>query len=125
MKRTPATLPIVALACAALLAGCGSSGTTTTTSSVPTQSTPASSSGTGASSAQIQAAVSECKRIIHSQAKLSETEKTKLEGACAKAANGDTAAVKQVAREVCEEVVNTSPVPGGTAKEAALAACKK
>ncbi len=34
-------------------------------------------------------------------------------------------AVKTAAREVCEEVVNTSAVPSGAAKEAALASCKK
>ena len=128
--------------CALLISACGSSSSSSTTasSSTPaaTQSTPATTSSTttttttsttpstGASgSSNVRAATEECKQIIQSQTKLPEGAKKKLEGACEKAAKGDTSAVKTAAREVCEEVVNTSAVPSGAAKEAALASCKK
>jgi hypothetical protein len=68
--------------------------------------------------------VRECKSIIASESQLSAGAKEKLEGACAKAAKGDTAAVKQAAREVCEEVIGKSPLPG-PAKEQALSSCRK
>ena len=130
MNRRLSPLPIAALACAAVLTGCGSGSSTTnstaTSASTTAQTSPSTApSGTGTSSAQIQAAVSECKRIIQSQSKLPASAKVKLEGACAKAAEGDTTAVKKAAREVCEEVIDESPVPIGAAKQAALAACKK
>jgi hypothetical protein len=72
----------------------------------------------------VKAAVETCKQIISSQSKLSQGAKEKLEGACSKAAKGDTAAVKKAAREVCEEVINTSSIPSA-AKEQALASCRK
>ncbi|MGO9490606.1 MAG: hypothetical protein ACLQBB_16495 [Solirubrobacteraceae bacterium] len=118
---------MAALACAALLAGCGSRSSSTTsgtTGSTAAQTSPATSP-TGGPSAQIQAAVSECKRIIQSQSKLPASAKVKLEGACAKAAEGDTAAVKKAAREVCEEVIAESSLPSGATREAALAACRR
>jgi hypothetical protein len=130
---TPTRLtPLAALLCLVLLAGCGSSSssssstTTTSSSSAPAsgQSTSTPSIPTG-SSAQVAAAVAECKSLIAAQTKLPEGAKHKLEGACSKAAKGDTAAVKQAAREVCEEVIDTSSIPNGTAKEAAKSACKK
>jgi hypothetical protein len=132
-RRFPALL--AAISCVALLAGCGSSSSsssstaatttaasTASSTSVPS-STPSVPSG-GASSAQIQAAVEECKTIIASESKLPHGAKEKLEGACSKAAKGDTTAVKQAAREVCEEVINASPLPAA-AKQQALPNCKK
>ncbi len=129
-------MSLAAISCVALLAGCGSSGSSSGSSlssssrtagapaSAPsTASGPSAASGRG-SSAQIQAAVEECKTIIASESKLNQVAKEKLEGACAKAAKGDTAAVKQVAREVCEEVINASPLPAAS-KQAALPNCKK
>jgi hypothetical protein len=130
MTRRRYPLPLAVLACAALLAGCGSSNSSKSSSTGG--STPAGQTGSTSSGApglttpsQIKAATEECKRIIQSQAKLPASAKEKLEGACAKAAKGDTAAVKQAAREVCEEVINKSQVPAGSAKQAALAACRK
>jgi hypothetical protein len=73
----------------------------------------------------VQAAVAACKQGIQSQPTLPAGAKTKLEAVCEKAAKGDTNAVKQAAQEVCEEVINNSAVPAGSAKEQALAACKK
>jgi hypothetical protein len=132
MNRTRYSLPLAALLCAALLAGCGSSGSSSSSksSSTPAQSgstasSQTSSSGAAAGSAGIKEAVAQCKQIIQSQSKLPATAKTKLEGACEEAAKGNTNAVKVAAREVCEEVIGKSSVPNGSAKEAALKACRK
>jgi hypothetical protein len=124
---------LAAMSCAAVLAGCGSSSSSSSSSN--SSSTPAgttSSSSTPAiptpsgspSSAQIQVAVEECKSLVASETKLPQGAKTKLEGACSKAAKGDTSAVKKAAQEVCEEVINTSALPAA-AKEQALPNCKK
>jgi len=78
-----------------------------------------------AGSSEVKEAVAECKKIIQGESKLPSGAKAKLEGACAEAAKGDTAAVKKAAREVCEEVISKSGVPNGAAKEAALKACRK
>ena len=135
MDRRRLTLPAAALACVVLLAGCGSSNsssTTSTSSSSSSTSAPSSSQTSSATtsapvagSSDAKEAVSECKKIIQGDSKLPAGAKEKLEGACAEAAKGDTAAVKKAAREVCEEVIDRSGVPGGAAKEAALKACKK
>ena len=120
------------LLCGALVAGCGSSSSNTsssTTTSTPaaaatTSSTPAATSSSPAGGASVQAAVAACKQAIQAQSTLPAGAKTKLEAVCLKAANGDTSAVKAAAREVCEEVIKTSAVPAGPAREQALAACK-
>ena len=128
MTRRRYPMLLTALSCAALLAGCGSSSSSSSTSnstSTPAASTPTSSTGsTSSSNPQIQAAVDECKSIIASESKLPQGAKEKLEGACAKAAKGDTNAVKVAAREVCEEVIDQSPLPS-SAKESAKANCKR
>jgi hypothetical protein len=125
-------LPIAALLCAALLAGCGggSSSSSSKSTATPAQSgsktsSQASGSAPAAGSPQIKEAVARCKQIIQSESKLPASAKRKLEGACEQAAKGNTTAVKLVAREVCEEVINSSSVPNGSAKEAALKACRK
>ena len=66
-----------------------------------------------------------CKQAIQAQTTLPKGAKEKLEGVCAKAAKGDQAAVKKAAQEVCEEVINKSVIPAGSAKEQALSACKQ
>jgi ABC-type phosphate transport system substrate-binding protein len=122
-----------ALACAALLAGCGSGGSSSSSSTAAstgstaakTSSQTSSNQAPVAGSTEVKAAVAECKSIIHGETKLPSGAKEKLEGACAAAAKGDTAAVKKAAREVCEEVIGKSSVPSGAAKEGALAACRK
>jgi hypothetical protein len=65
-----------------------------------------------------------CKQQIKAQPTLPSGAKGKLEAVCEKAAKGDTKAVKQTAREVCEEIVNSSKVLAGATKEQSLAACK-
>ncbi|MCW3034635.1 MAG: hypothetical protein QOK19_2672 [Solirubrobacteraceae bacterium] len=131
MNRTRYSLPIAVLLCGALLAGCGGgSSSSSKSSSTPAQgaSTAGSKTPSGAPAAgspEIKEAIAECKQIIQSQSKLPASAKTRLEGACEQAAKGNTNAVKLAAREVCEEVIDKSSVPNGSAKEAALKACRK
>jgi hypothetical protein len=137
----------VALMCGALLAGCGSSGSSTTSStpaaSTPTTSstaaaskpataattptvstaTPTAPSATGLSSAAVAQYVAICKSIVDREPTLAANVKSKVEGICNKAAHGDLAAARSAAKEVCVEVINASPIPS-VAKEKALAACK-
>ncbi|HEX5225556.1 MAG TPA: hypothetical protein VFW29_10560 [Solirubrobacteraceae bacterium] len=135
MKRTARSS---LLACAALAAagtsllGCGSSSKSSTTSATSTpapaqatgaQSTPTSTSGAG--SANGAAAVAACKQAIQAQTTLSSDDKHKLEGLCAKAANGNEAEIRQAAKAICEEVINKSAIPAGPAREQALQACRK
>ena len=80
--------------------------------------------GHGRPPANVAAAVAQCKQEIQAQPTLSSTAKTKLEGVCEEAAKGNGEAVKKAAREVCEEVIKSSPVPAGAAQEQALAACR-
>jgi hypothetical protein len=75
----------------------------------------------------VAAAVSACKTAIGSAAQLSSSEKSKLEGICQKAANGDLSGVKQAVAQVCTQIVNAD-VPSSapsSIKDQALAACKK
>jgi hypothetical protein len=130
MNRTRYSLPIAAVLFAALLAGCGGGSSSSKSTATPAQSGSTASSQTSGSapaagSPQIKEAVARCKQIIQAESKLPASAKTKLEGACEQAAKGNTNAVKVVAREVCEEVINSSSVPNGSAKEAALKACRQ
>jgi len=129
MKRTSTAWLAVALAGGVFVAGCGSSSTTSQTTSQPAATSPAASTATGTPSVPSTqaglAAVAACKAAIQAQSVLPSSAKAKLEGVCSKAASGDQAAVKKVAQEICEEVINRSPVPPGSAREQALAACKQ
>jgi hypothetical protein len=120
MSRRLATLPLLAVAGAMALTGCGGGG-----SSATTRSTPATAStSAGGVPANLQKAVAECHHLIEGQKALSATAKEKLSSACDKAASGDTQAVKQAAREVCEEVIQKTALPT-SAKQTGLAACRK
>jgi len=55
---------------------------------------------------------------------LSASTKSKIKRVCEKAANGDKEAARNAAQEVCEELINSSPLPSSSAKKAALSACK-
>ncbi len=141
-RRSP--LLGAALLCGALLAGCGSSSSTTsssstastaaTTASTPsapapaaTTSTSPSSAANGAAAAAAAAGVAQyvaiCKEIVQKEPTLPANVKSKVEGICAKAAEGDVAGARAAAKEVCVEVINASPIPTA-AKEKALAECK-
>jgi hypothetical protein len=137
----------VALACAALLAGCGSSGSSTTSTTATTgstaaaqgttssgttattetstsSSTPTPSSSTAAPNPAVVAQYADvCKAIIKSVPSLSATVKAKVEGICNKAAKGDEASARAAAKEVCVEVISASPIPAA-AKQRSLAECK-
>jgi hypothetical protein len=137
MIRRPVAWLALLLLAGALLAGCGSGSSTTTATTTTSQSTstPAATAPAGGSTAPTTPsgtsaiaspqAVDACKQAIRSQKTLPPNAKSKLEAVCVKAANGDTAAVRKAAREVCEEVINRSPVPAGASKDQALAACRK
>jgi hypothetical protein len=136
-----------ALACAALLAGCGSSGSSTTSTTATTSSTAAAQGTTGSgttataetstsastptptssTAAPNPAVVAQyadvCKAIIKSVPSLSATVKAKVEGICNKAAKGDEASARAAAKEVCVEVISASPIPAA-AKQKSLAECK-
>jgi hypothetical protein len=117
MTRRLLALPLLALAATVVLAGCGgggSSSSSTKTAATPSTTVPAN----------LKQAVSECHHLVETQKALSATAKEKLSAACDKAGQGDTQAVKDAAREVCEEVVGKTSLPA-SAKETALKACKK
>ncbi|HEY1834949.1 MAG TPA: hypothetical protein VGG08_10960 [Solirubrobacteraceae bacterium] len=141
MNRSRTTLVAGLLVCLLAIAGCGSSsssssgttgsttssspsGSTSNSSSSSTSSSPTSTDSTAVPPSDIKAAVEECKQIISSETKLTSGAKEKLEGACEEAAKGNTAAVTQAAREVCEETVDNSSLPT-SAKEAAKTDCQK
>lgn len=144
MRARRLHLSLLALAAAALLAGCGSSSSSTTGTKASTSSSPATgtapttSSGpatgatatTGAapapSSPELKKAAAECHRLLQADKSLPASAKAKLEDACNKVGEGKTTAVKQAAREVCEEFVAKSGLPESSpARKQALAACKK
>ena len=129
MTRTLSAGLLLALLGVALLAGCGSSSSSSSTSGA-TGSTSSSSTATGtsststaSSSSAIASAVASCKRGVRSAGSLSSATKSKLEGICDKAGSGDEKAARNAAKEVCTEIVKASPLPNGTLKERALAAC--
>lgn len=128
MIRRPVAWLALSLLGAILLAGCGSSSTTTNQStSTPAATTNATTAGatspSGASTIATQAAIEACKRQIQTASTLSASSKSRLEGLCVKAASGNTPEVKKAVREVCEETVNKSPLPA-VGKEQALATCR-
>ena len=139
MKGWQHSLALAAIAGAVALGGCGGgSSSTATTSGAPaarTGSAPAtgttgttSTTGTGTSTvpANLEKAVAECHSLIEKDKSLPSNAKVKLEHACDEAGKGNTAAVHQVAREVCEEVVSKSPLPADSpARKQALESCKK
>lgn len=126
MIRKLSTWLLVAILGGVLLAGCGSSSSSSSQSTATpaaTTSSTSSSSSTSESSA-VAAGVQACKNGVQHAPTLSSSTKSKLEGICDKAANGDEEAARKAAQEVCTEIVNSSPLPAGSAKDSALAACK-
>jgi hypothetical protein len=139
---------VVAFAGGALVAGCGSSATTTSTQTAPAAatSTPAGAASTPTAAASTPAggttapssgatgkaaepkppallSAAACKQAINAQSAISGSAKAKLEAVCQKAASGDTAALHKAAQEACVELVNASNVPVGAPRERALAIC--
>ncbi len=132
-----------ALLCGALIAGCGSSSSTssgstataatttkTTTSTAAKSAAPATQSTSStatavpkSSAAGVSQYVALCKAIVARDSKLAANAKSKIEGICNKAANGNLAGARAAAKEVCVEIINASPIPAAD-KTKALAACK-
>src|ERR1700694_793133 len=117
---------VVAFAGGALIAGCGSSSTSTSTQTAPgaETSTPAgaTSTPTGAASttaggttapssgatgkrrppeAKALKSAAICRQTIDAQPAISASAKSKLAGMCEKAATGDTIALHKAAQEAC------------------------
>jgi hypothetical protein len=126
IRRSSPLAGSLVIACV-LLAGCGSSTSSTTASTAATQSAPSSGAGTSSApltGASVTEGIELCKKEIAAQKSLPASAKAKLEAVCQKASKGETAAVKKAAQEVCEEVIKGSPLPSSSAKEQALAACR-
>ena len=107
---------VIGLAGGALVAGCGSSSTSTQTSVATTPAPRKLPTG--------RQAVELCQHGIRTQPSISASAKTKLEKTCQKTASGSQAALQEVVKAVCVELVNSLHVPSGAAKERALSVCK-
>jgi hypothetical protein len=129
MFRQSSKWLVVVLASGVLVAGCGSSSSSSSGSSSQsgsTSSTPAASTTSSTSTpsgAGVAQAVAACKSAVQKAPTLSASAKAKIEGICDKVAT-DPSAARTAAKEVCVEVVNSSPIPSGPLKEKALAGCK-
>ena len=108
---------VIGLAGGALVAGCGSSSPSSQTGSATTTSPAPKPLPTG------RTAVERCQHGIRAQPSISARAKTKLEKTCEKTASGSQAALHEVVKAVCVELVNASHLPSGVAKERALAVC--
>jgi hypothetical protein len=122
--RRPRLALLAALLCAALTAGCGGGSGTSSSAGRSSAGAATGSSAAVPGSPEIKTAVAKCRHTIAAQRKLPSRSRAKLESACAAAARGDTAAVKVVAREVCEEAIEAASLPAST-KQAALGACRR
>lgn len=113
----------------ALLAGCGSSSSSSSTgASTGTASTaPSTTSGSvettpapPSSSSQVDTCLEGVKRLPSLKADT----RARLESICRKGGNGNSEEARKAAVEACEELVKASPLPAGSAKDKALATCK-
>ncbi len=71
-----------------------------------------------------QQAAAVCKKAVQVQPTLSASAKTRLERTCEKASGGGQATLRQIAHELCVEVIKSSHLPAGRAREQARAVCK-
>jgi hypothetical protein len=108
---------LLALTGGALLAGCGSSSSTSSSQTTPAVASP----GTRLNAQQ---AVARCTQAIQAQPTISASAKARLKTICGKAATGDPTVMHHVAQAVCIELVNALHVPAGVARARALAVCK-
>jgi hypothetical protein len=123
-KHSPALL--TALACVALLAGCGSSSSSSSSTAKTLGATPTSPSSTPTTGPKnlSAASIERCKHGLNVLPNLPQKTKSRLESICEKAASGDAAAARAATREGCEEIIRASPLPAGAARDRALAGCK-
>jgi hypothetical protein len=148
-RRLHASL-LPALAAAVLLAGCGSSSSsssssgssattsssaatssTATTSSTPstgqtgsTATKPTSTTGSTSTTPAPTSAIASCKAGVQSFPNLRQSTRERLEEICEKAASSDAATKRKAAVEACRELVKASALPAGKPRDRALAACK-
>ena len=113
---------VVAVLGGAFVAGCGSS-----TSSTSTGPAASGTSSTSAYQAEIDRVIAACKATVQAVPSLTASERTKAEGTCDQGGGGPgnnpLEAAHNVAKEVCVEVTNASPLSGAE-KDRALVACK-
>lgn len=103
----------------------GGGGTTTTETTESTEDTETTEdSGGGASDAQIEAAVEQCKQAINAQAQLSDGLKADLEEVCEKAGSGDIEDAQKASVEVCVKIAEEM-VPEGSARDQVIASCEQ
>jgi hypothetical protein len=122
MSRQP-SICLIVLVVGALIAGCGSSSKSATTAGSSTA--PASSGHTGVTGAKaVHEAVRICRKlVVLGTPTLSTGEKTRLEGMCSQASSATLPEAQKTVTEVCETVINSTPLTRH-AKEIDLAACK-
>jgi hypothetical protein len=106
-----ASLFLIVLVIGGLIAGCGGSSSSTQTFSV------------AHAPEAVQKAFLLCQHVILLAPYLSASDKATLEGACNKGAIGGTERARNAFREVCEEVIKTTPM-SATEKERARTACR-
>ena len=117
-NSTTTTTPAKTSSAAATTPATAPKSSTSPASTTPTQ--PAAGTVPGATAAEYEDA---CKSIITHEPTLEASLKSKLEGICSKAADGDLAGARAAAKQVCVEVIKSTPIPAAD-KEKALAACK-
>jgi hypothetical protein len=108
----------------AFVAGCGSSSSSKANSTSPASS---GTSSTSAYQAEIDKVIAACKTTVNAVPSLTASERRKAEGNCEVGGGGPgnnpLEAAHNVAKEVCVEVTNASPLSGAE-KHQALVACK-
>jgi hypothetical protein len=125
MRKALHIVPVALALLAGVLSGCGGGGGNDENAAATTSTQTSTSSGstsTSASQAVLQA-ITTCKTTVEASA-LSDDVKSDLKGICDQAASGDEKAVRAAALEVCRKIV-TAKVPDGSARDQALAACKR
>ncbi|MEA2224906.1 MAG: hypothetical protein QOE67_188 [Solirubrobacteraceae bacterium] len=142
MKRLSTWL-MLSLAATLLVAGCGSSASSSSKSTAASQSTstpaataPGAATGSTASTTKSSPAITKsairkfaersCRTQIQASLALTSTEKSKVEKLCEKAGTGVEAS-RAIARQVCAEIVKRAAVPGSPdtpARKEALEGCK-
>ncbi len=115
---------VVAVLGGPFVAGCGSSSSSGSTSTSPAAT---ETSTTSAYQAEIDKVVAACKTTVEAVPSLTASQRTKALGHCDEGGGGPgnspLEAAHNVAREVCVEVTNASPLSGAE-KDQALVVCK-
>ena len=122
-------LPLVLVIASGLIAaGCGGDDDTdsvaTTTQTTTTNGGGGGGGGGGGStSAAVQQVIDSCKQSVQAAPTISASTKSDLNDLCEKAGSGDVKEAQQATVQVCVEIAKDT-VPGGSAQDQAVAACK-